>query len=453
MSLESPSVIVVGAGIAGLTAAHRLRRAGWRVTVLEAQGVVGGRMGERRDHDVVFNSGARLVYPFGEPFHRLIDELGLRGALHPLRGLGADCVGPNGVHRIALMPGPRALATPGLRMPERWRLAASALELMRLRRRVDPDWAITALEYDDVTLAEYVRSHLGPNVLSHMIEPIFRATRSFNPETLSALFYVTTAPHLLGEDTVYTFDGGMGRACQALAAGLDDVRTGASVRRIARRPAAEGASTAGAGVRIDLTDGTTLQADRAVCAVEGVLARELIDAPGQAERGMLGAVRYNALGVVHYGLNRPLPPALCFAMRGMPTRIATYQQLPAAPQAGRPLPQLYCQLTPEAADEAVARGRTGELDSLIRDELRARLPDFDTQVGHVVNQWIPRKLPVFYPGYGRRVAHFQAWQAQADAPVVYCGDWLSQALLTGACASGERAAGWLIERQLRQRQK
>ena len=41
------------------------------------------------------------------------------------------------------------------------------------------------------------------------------------------------------------------------------------------------------------------------------------------------------------------------------------------PAGGRPLTQLYCQLTPEAVDEALRRGCTDNLDTLVRDELRA----------------------------------------------------------------------------------
>src|SRR4051812_18349930 len=42
--LQGRSVIVVGAGLAGLTAAVELMKDGARVTVIEAQGRVGGRV-------------------------------------------------------------------------------------------------------------------------------------------------------------------------------------------------------------------------------------------------------------------------------------------------------------------------------------------------------------------------------------------------------------------------
>ncbi|MDR5839390.1 NAD(P)/FAD-dependent oxidoreductase [Caballeronia sp. LZ034LL] len=449
LSLSSQRVAVIGAGIAGLTAAYRLKEAGASVTVFDAQDVVGGRMGDRRTGDLFYNSGARLVYPFGRAFNRVVADLALQNALVPLHRLSAQCVSPQGEHTIELMPSPRSLATPGLSLAERAKLVAHALAMRGARRHVDPDWATSALQVDstldDTTLAAYIRGTLGPNVLARMVEPVFRATRSFNPETLSALFYVSTVPHMIGESTVHTLRGGMGRVCQALASRLE-VRTATPVRKLRRHAD---------GVELTLADGSMFSADHAVCAVEGSLAGALIDAPTREERQMFDAVRYNALGVVHYGVSQALPPKMNFAMRGSPGRIATYQQLPAAPAQGRPLTQIYCQLTPEAADEAVQQGLEDDLDVLIRDELRARIPGFDRHVVQVANQWIARKLPVFSPGYGARVDAFWRWQelgmdkAKAETGtqrVAYCGDWLSQALLTGACASGERAARALLGR-------
>ena len=47
------SVVVIGAGVAGLTAAYRLRQAGHRVTVLEAKPHAGGLSTTARDGSVV----------------------------------------------------------------------------------------------------------------------------------------------------------------------------------------------------------------------------------------------------------------------------------------------------------------------------------------------------------------------------------------------------------------
>ena len=441
-------VIVIGAGIAGLTAAYRLQQAGMHVTVLEAADTVGGRMGDRRIGDIVFNSGARLIYPFGRALNRLVADLALGDALVPVRHLTARCVTPRGDHLIELMPTARSLMTPGLPMSERVALIAHAVRMRALKGRVDPDWAISALDVnpaaDRLTLADYIRGEIGPNALASLVEPVFRATRSFNPETLSSLFYRTTVPHLIGEDKVHTLRGGMGQICQTLAAQLD-VRTGARAVSVEHRRDADALHVA-----VALADGDTLTADHVVGAVEGSLASALIRTPQAAEREMLAAVRYNALGVVHYGFARPLPALMQFASRDVASRISTFQQLPAVPDSGRPLTQLYCQLTPEAADEAVRRGCTDDLDTLLRGELRTRIPDFDRDVVAVVNQWIPRKLPVFATGYGERLRAFWQWQedpARArERPVVHCGDWTSQALLTGACASGERAAGIVLGR-------
>ncbi|MFT4065517.1 flavin monoamine oxidase family protein [Paraburkholderia sp.] len=441
-------VVVIGAGIAGLTAAYRLRQAGLSVTVLEAADTVGGRMGDRHAGDLVFNSGARLVYPFGRTFNRLIADLALGDALIPLRNLSARCVTPRGEHLIELMPTVRSLMTPGLPMGERVALIAHALRMRALKRRVDPDWAVSALDVDPaadrLTLADYIRGEIGPHALASLVEPVFRATRSFNPETLSSLFYLTTVPHLVGEDTVHTLRGGMGLVCQTLARQLD-VRTGARVASVEYRREADARRVA-----VTLAGGETLLADHVVCAVEGSLAGALMRTPEAAEREMLAEVRYNALGVVHYGFAQPLPALMQFASRDVASRISTFQQMPAAPASGRPLTQIYCQLTPEAVDEARRRGCTDDLDTLLRDELRARVPDFDRHVVAVANQWLPCKLPVFAPGYGERLRAFWRWQEDparaSERPVVYCGDWTAQALLTGACASGERAAGIVLER-------
>ncbi|HEX9945950.1 MAG TPA: FAD-dependent oxidoreductase [Allosphingosinicella sp.] len=52
-----PSVVVLGAGIAGLVAAYELRRSGWDVTVIEARDRIGGRVWTLRGGDRIEQAG------------------------------------------------------------------------------------------------------------------------------------------------------------------------------------------------------------------------------------------------------------------------------------------------------------------------------------------------------------------------------------------------------------
>jgi monoamine oxidase len=76
----TPEVAIVGAGIAGLTAAWRLRQAGVPVRVFEAQSRVGGRMLSLRDHfpnGQVIELGGELIDTAHVRIRALASELGI----------------------------------------------------------------------------------------------------------------------------------------------------------------------------------------------------------------------------------------------------------------------------------------------------------------------------------------------------------------------------------------
>jgi len=63
MTLNNKTVTIIGAGLAGLSAAYDLQRAGWKVTVLEARKRVGGRVYSVRTfaHDQVAEGGGEYI--------------------------------------------------------------------------------------------------------------------------------------------------------------------------------------------------------------------------------------------------------------------------------------------------------------------------------------------------------------------------------------------------------
>jgi monoamine oxidase len=77
MTTEANDVVIVGAGMAGLTAARALAEAGWRVLVVEAQERIGGRILTQHVGGEALELGAEFIHGRPPELWALIDEAGL----------------------------------------------------------------------------------------------------------------------------------------------------------------------------------------------------------------------------------------------------------------------------------------------------------------------------------------------------------------------------------------
>lgn len=68
-------VIVIGAGMAGLTCAQQLKQAGLDVTIVEKSAGVGGRMATRRLQGTWVDHGAQLLSVKSDSFGRFVRKL------------------------------------------------------------------------------------------------------------------------------------------------------------------------------------------------------------------------------------------------------------------------------------------------------------------------------------------------------------------------------------------
>ena len=78
--MPKTSVLIVGAGLAGLTAARELERRGCRVIVCEARQRIGGRVWTLRDGFVGMHgeAGGEMIDGEQEEIRQLARELGIR---------------------------------------------------------------------------------------------------------------------------------------------------------------------------------------------------------------------------------------------------------------------------------------------------------------------------------------------------------------------------------------
>ncbi|WP_373512609.1 FAD-dependent oxidoreductase, partial [Persicitalea sp.] len=73
------SCIIIGAGMAGLTAARELTAQGWDVTVLDKGRGIGGRMATRRIENTRADHGAQYFSVRTPEFRQLIEKLESEG--------------------------------------------------------------------------------------------------------------------------------------------------------------------------------------------------------------------------------------------------------------------------------------------------------------------------------------------------------------------------------------
>ncbi|MHC5907300.1 protoporphyrinogen oxidase [Streptomyces sp. S6] len=164
MSAVTGQVVVIGAGIAGLAAAHRLLERGARVTVLDAADRVGGKLLPGEIAGVRTDLGAESMLARRPEGIALAREVGLGDRLQPPATATASIW-----TRGALRPMPKGhvMGVPGT--AESLAGVLSEEGLARIER--DADLPRTEVG-DDVAVGAYVAERLGREVVDRLIEPM-----------------------------------------------------------------------------------------------------------------------------------------------------------------------------------------------------------------------------------------------------------------------------------------
>jgi monoamine oxidase len=430
-ALRNRSVIVVGAGLAGLTAARELEREQARVTVLEARDRVGGRVHTVRgifDDGQHGEAGADLLEAEQSLVHDLAKSVGLK----PQRILraGFTYYGPDTSGRLRVW-----------KRPSTWTEAAR-----RLKPHVDRYKAAGERWDTGVALAiapESVAAWVKRQRAGHAFNEGMRAIRGFflaDPEDLSLLALVDQfSDGVPGEDEFFRIPGGNDRLPAKVAGALEGrLVLRATVNRIIH-------DARGVRIRVRQEDGVhELSADFAVIAVPATTLRDVRLSP------VLPTDQWRAITQLKYG---PATRVLLQFARPFWRRVRRHRAF------GTPLP---IGAVWDASEHQ--RGRSGMLMLLAGGRGSAECRELIAQKGPdgIVERlrWLGPPAPlnamwhtsweddplarggyaVFSPDFDPRL---RDWLRRPAGRLVFAGEHTSvkwEGFMNGAVESGRRAA-------------
>jgi oxygen-dependent protoporphyrinogen oxidase len=215
-------VIVVGAGMAGLTAAHFLKEAGTDVVVVEQDTRPGGRIRSVRKGDDTIDVGAQFIHTNYKVTLELCKKFDLQSDLVEMR---TDDMMMRGGQAHIIPWG--SIRVPTISLWSRFKTIRQLSPLIRRRKEMALDRWPQLLDLDKLELATYARLKLNEELLEYTVRPLMLTYSMSEPEGISLAYYLRSA-YVYTTTGAHCFRSGNDTLPKALAQGLD-IRLGNAV--------------------------------------------------------------------------------------------------------------------------------------------------------------------------------------------------------------------------------
>ena len=446
VAIMTEPVIVVGGGIAGLSAAWQLQRDGMDVHLYERSDKVGGKVRSSDFAGRIVDEAADAFLarvPYGI---ELATELGLADHMISPSARKAQVWTENG---LMALPEPHVLGIPLERSSAEALLGVEAADALEVDlARTDPDPV-----RDDDTIGSLVRRRLGDRIHEALVDPLIGAINAGDTDDLELsasspqiLGAANASPSLIaalrrmkaGSDpeapVFHSFVGGMRVLVDALATSLDGaITTGVGVDALDRLP--------GGAVQVALSNGEVIAASAVILACPAPAAAGLTtqwpDASVDLAAIPLVSVTLVALAYPAGTVQVPSELSGFVVPRNADLKItACSYGMQKWPHLGGDVDLLRV---------SVGHGRDQETPALPDDELLAViLADLETAIGITaapsdvrISRW-DRAFPQYVVGHTERLGHIEG---QLNPDGVFLAGMGYRGIGIPACIDQGRSAG------------
>lgn len=411
-------IAIIGAGIAGLTCAYELKKAGLDVTVFEKENYVGGRMVSRKKGGLIFDIGADHLCNLYKHTKAYCKELRI-----PWRKVKF-------LDYALFKEGKVINPKKAVGLISKLRLA---LQFLKMRRVLDFFNLTEVAQYDTDNAYSYMKRKTGREVSDYLVDS-FTSTYQFHGAdeiSLGALFGILGS--IKNEESkwhLHYMEGGMSALPEALAERLD-VRKGEEIQEVITGDSIE-VKTAEKSERFDAV----------VLATTADIALKILKNPNKHQQDLLGRTEYSStISVSFHVPSKDLPEiSIVWVPHVESKSISGYVN---ESMKGQKL--LNTWLHEDFAKKMIDESNQ-EVFKIVKKELLKVCPwieseedleNFDLQRWH-------KAMPKFSHGHLTRVANFLKGGHQGENNVFLCGDYMNSPWIEGSLRCGKRTAKQLL---------
>lgn len=424
MNESKKKIAVVGAGIAGLTCAYELQKAGFNVTVFEKEDVVGGRMASREKDGLIFDIGADHLCNLYTEMKKYCSEFDI--VWEKMRFL------KYGVTRDKKIVSPYE----SIGWISRARLA---FQYFRTRNIADFFELSNLIEYDTEDAQTYMKRRIGSEAVNYLIDS-FTSTYQFHKSDEISVGALLGIMHSVKKDTekwyLHRTKGGMSALPEAFANRLN-VRTSTPVTKII------------AGDRIIVTTNHDEEFDLVIIASPANITNQIYKNPTPPQTEILNSTKYATTISTALRVDRDLLKDFAIVWVPFVESEAVSGYVNEAMKGeetikdGKSLVSVWLH---EDFAKSIIDKSDSEIFKAVKKEFLSICPWFtslDELESFDLHRW-PEAMPKFSRGHLTHVKNFIE-NGQGDQNVFFVGDYLNSPWTEGALRGGQRTAKRIIQ--------